>query len=107
MGKKLKQVLESDRKYLAQHPDLDHYIRPITEPEILEGIGLGQDIDDSARVLVGEIIPGMRVRLTFMDDSTERLLKKFRNMQRQQQRSRQGSVQGKKPKRPFKGFGKD
>lgn len=111
---KLKQVLESDRKYLSQHPELDHYIRPITEPELLEGIGMGQDIDNSARVLVGEIIKGIRVRLTFMGDSTDRPLKEFRNMQReQQQRSQQGQGQGQgqgkkpKPKRPFKGFGKE
>jgi len=75
---KLKQVLASDREYFAQHPDLDYYIRPITEPEILQGRKLGQDVDATARVLVGSPLLGVRIRLTCMDASIDVALREFR-----------------------------
>ncbi len=60
--------MQQDRQFFLQHPDCDYYVRPITAVEILEGQALGKPVHDQARVLIGEIVPGSRVRLTILDD---------------------------------------
>jgi hypothetical protein len=36
--------------------------------EVLEGQALGKEVHDKARVLVGEVVSGSRIRLTILDD---------------------------------------
>lgn len=63
----LEQVMQRDRDFFLQHPECDYYVRPITPVEIREGQALGKDVDESACVLVGEVVPGNRIRLTCID----------------------------------------
>ncbi len=76
------QVMQRDRNFFLQHPDLDYYVRPITPVEVLEGKALGKVVHDNARVLVGEVIPGSRIRLTILDDLPPPV-EEFRAMQQQ------------------------
>ncbi len=78
----LEQVMEMDRDFFRQHPERDYYVRSITPVEILEGQALGKPVDHQARVLVGEVAPGSRVRLTILDDRPPPV-EEFRAMQRQ------------------------
>jgi len=78
----LEQVMEKDRDFFRQHPEQDYYVRSITPVEILEGQALGKPVDDQARVLVGEVAPGSRVRLTILDDLPPPV-EEFRKIQRQ------------------------
>lgn len=68
LAQQLDQVMQGDREFFLQHPDRDYYVRPITPVEILEGQALGKNVHDNARVLVGEVVPGSRIRLTILDD---------------------------------------
>lgn len=68
LAEQLAPVMQRDREFFLQHPECDYYIRPITPAEILEGQSLGREVHEQARVLVGEVIPGSRVRLTVFDD---------------------------------------
>lgn len=64
----LEQVMQQDRDFFLQHPDCDYYVRPITPVEVIEGQAMGKSVNESARVLVGEVVPGSRIRLTILDD---------------------------------------
>lgn len=68
LADQLDQVMQRDRDFFLQHPDRDYYVRPITPVEVLEGQALGKEVHDNARVLVGEVVPGSRIRLTILDD---------------------------------------
>jgi len=68
LADQFEQVMQRDREFLLQHPNLDYYVRPITPVEVLEGQALGKEVHDNARVLVGEVVPGSRIRLTILDD---------------------------------------
>lgn len=61
-AEELEQVMQRDRDFFLQHPECDYYVRAITPVEILEGQAMGKPVDDKARVLVGEVVPGNRVR---------------------------------------------
>ncbi len=67
LADQLDQVIQRDRSFFLQHPDRDYYVRPITPVEVLEGQALGKDVHEQARVLVGEVVPGSRIRLTILD----------------------------------------
>ena len=94
--KPFEQVMEADREFFAQHPDREYYIRPITEPEVVEGRSMGKAVTSDAYVLVGELAPGSRVRLTIMDGSAPPI-EEFRTMKR-----RICKQMGIKPKKPPK-----
>lgn len=68
LADQFEQVMQRDRTFFLQHPDQDYYVRPITPVEILEGQALGKEVHEQARVLVGEVVPGSRIRLTILDD---------------------------------------
>lgn len=68
VAQKLEEVMQCDRDFFLQNPECDYYVRPITSIEILEGQVLGKAIDETARVLVGEVCPGSRIRLTILDN---------------------------------------
>ena len=78
----LERVMQRDREFFLQHPDRDYYVRPITQVEILEGQALGKEVDDQAQVLVGEVVPGSRVRMTVLDGLSPPV-EEFRAMQQQ------------------------
>jgi hypothetical protein len=82
LTEQLEQVMQSDRDFFLQHPEREYYVRPITPVEIFEGQSLGKLVGENARVLVGEIIPGSRVRLTILDDLPPPV-KEFRAIQQQ------------------------
>ena len=67
-AEQLEQIMQQDRDFFLQHPDCDYYVRPITPVEVLEGRTMGKLVHESARVLVGEVVPGSRIRLTVLDD---------------------------------------
>lgn len=68
LAEQFEQVMQRDRSFFLQHPDRDYYVRPITPIEVLEGQALGKTVHEQAQVLVGEVLPGSRVRLTILDD---------------------------------------
>ncbi len=68
LADQLDQVMQRDRAFFLQHPDQDYYVRPITPVEVLEGQALGKVVHEQAWVLVGEVVPGSRIRLTILDD---------------------------------------
>lgn len=68
LAHQLDQVMQRDRAFFLQHPDLDYYVRLITPVEVLEGQALGKEVHEQAQVLVGEVVPGSRIRLTILDD---------------------------------------
>jgi hypothetical protein len=82
LTEQLEQVMQSDRDFFLQHPEREYYVRLITPVEVLEGQSLGKLVGENARVLVGEIIPGSRVRLTILDDLPPPV-KEFRAIQQQ------------------------
>jgi hypothetical protein len=82
LAEQLERVMQRDREFFRQHPECDYYVRPITQVEVLEGQALGKEVDEKARVLVGEIVPGSRVRLTILDDLPPPI-EEFRAMQQQ------------------------
>jgi hypothetical protein len=73
--------MQGDRDFFLQHPDREWYIRSITPVEITEGRSLGKAVTEEAMVLVGEVAPGSRVRLTFWGDELPPI-KEFGTMQR-------------------------
>jgi hypothetical protein len=78
----LEQVMQQDRNFFLQHPETDYYVRNITPAEVIEGQSMGKVVDATARVLVGEVAPGSRVRLTILDDLPPPL-DEFRALQQQ------------------------
>ncbi|MGA7952930.1 MAG: hypothetical protein WCA07_05345 [Gloeobacterales cyanobacterium] len=50
--------------------------------EVLEGQALGKQVHEQARVLVGEVVPGSRIRLTILDDLPPPV-EEFKAMQQQ------------------------
>jgi hypothetical protein len=80
-AEQLEQVMQQDRNFFLQHPETDYYVRPITPAEVMEGQSMGKVVDATARVLVGEVAPGSRVRLTILDDLPP--LDEFRALQQQ------------------------
>jgi hypothetical protein len=74
--------MQQDRDFFLQHPETDYYVRPITPAEVMEGQSMGKVVDATARVLVGEVAPGSRVRLTILDDLPPPL-DEFRALQQQ------------------------
>jgi hypothetical protein len=82
LADQLDQVMQRDRAFFLQHPDQDYYVRPITPVEVLEGQALGKEVHDNARVLVGEVVPGSRIRLTILDDLPPPV-EEFRTIQQQ------------------------
>jgi hypothetical protein len=68
LADQLDQVMQRDRSFSLQHPGRDYYVRPITPVEVLEGQALSKQVHEQARVLVGEVISGSRIRLTILDD---------------------------------------
>lgn len=82
LADQFEQVMQRDREFFLQHPDQDYYVRPITLVEVLEGQVLGKEVHDNARVLVGEVVPGSRIRLTILDDLPPPV-EEFRAMQQQ------------------------
>lgn len=68
LADQLDQVLQRDRAFFLQQPDQDYYVRPITPLEVLEGQALGKAVHEQARGLVGEVVPGSRIRLTILAD---------------------------------------
>jgi len=112
MADQLDQVKQRDREFFLQHPECDYYVRPITPAEVLEGQSLGKDVHAQARVLVGEVVPGNRVRLTILDDLAPPI-EEFKALQ-QQMRQEMGAkvptlkdrIQHNQKSRPkAKGFG--
>jgi hypothetical protein len=111
-SEQLEQVMQRDRDFFLQHPECDYYVRPITAVEVLEGQSLGKTVDESARVLVGEVMPGSRIRLTVLDDLPPPV-EDFKLMQQQirkQMGSRSPSLKDRiknsqKPRSHPKGFG--
>jgi hypothetical protein len=81
-AEQLEQVMQQDRNFFLQHPETDYYVRPITPAEVREGQSMGKVVDATARVLVGEVAPGSRVRLTILDDLPPPL-DEFRALQQQ------------------------
>ncbi len=80
--------------------------------EILEGQALGKEVHEQARVLVGEVVSGSRIRLTILDDLPPPV-EEFRAIQ-QQLRHKMGAkaptlkdcIQHNQKSRPkAKGFG--
>jgi hypothetical protein len=88
-AEQLEQVMQQDRDFFLQHPECDYYVRPIAPVEVVEGQSLGKVVDENARVLVGEVVPGSRVRLTILDDLPPPV-EEFRDIQ-QQLRKQMGS----------------
>lgn len=88
-AEQLETVMQRDRDFFRQHPECDYYIRPITDVEVLEGQAMGTIVDETARVLVGEIVPGSRVRLTILDDLPPPV-EEFRATLQQQRHQRGG-----------------
>jgi hypothetical protein len=82
LADQLDQVMQCDRAFFHQHPDLDYYVRPITPVEVMEGQALGKEVHDNARVLAGEVVPGSRIRLTILDDLPP-LVEEFRAIHQQ------------------------
>lgn len=74
--------MQRDREFFLQHPDRDYYVRPITPVEVLEGQALGKEVHEYVRVLVGEVVPGSRIRLTILDDLPPPI-EEFRAIQQQ------------------------
>ena len=108
----LDEVMQRDRTFFLQHPECDYYVRPITPVEVLEGQALGKEVHEQARVLVGEVVPGSRVRLTILDDLPPPI-EEFKALQ-QQMRQEMGAkaptlkerIQHNQKSRPrAKGFG--
>jgi hypothetical protein len=81
----LEQVMEGDREFFLQHPERDYYVRPITPVEVVEGQQLGKAVTTDAFVLVGEIAPGSRVRLTILDGGPPPV-EEFKRIQKQVRR---------------------
>jgi len=81
-AEQLEQVMQQDRNFFLQHPETDYYVRPITPAEVMEGQSMGKVVNATARVLVGEVAPGSRVRLTILDDLPPPL-DEFRALQQQ------------------------
>ena len=67
-AEQLEQVMQQDRDFFLRHPETDYYVRPITPAEVVEGQSMGKVVEATARVLVGEVAPGSRVRLTILDE---------------------------------------
>jgi hypothetical protein len=44
LADQLDQVMQCDRAFFHQHPDLDYYVRPITPVEVMEGQALGKEV---------------------------------------------------------------
>lgn len=75
-------VMEQDRAFFLQHPERDYYVRPITPVEVVEGQQLGKAVTEEAFVLVGEVVPGSRVRL-IIGDGGEPPVAEFKRIQKQ------------------------
>jgi len=112
LAAQLEQVMQRDREFFLQHPECDYYVRSITPVEILEGQALGKETHEQARVLVGEVVPGSRVRLTILDDLPPPI-EEFKALQ-QQMRQEMGAKaptlkdriqHNQKPRSKAKGFG--
>jgi hypothetical protein len=82
LAEQLEQVMQQDRDFFLHHPEQDYYVRPITPVEVAEGRSLGKAVTPEALVLVGEIAPGSRIRLTILDGG-EAPVKEFKTMQKQ------------------------
>jgi hypothetical protein len=103
-SEQFEQVMQADRDFFLQYPEQEYYLRPITPVEVREGQSLGNAVTLDAQVLVGEVIPGSRIRLTIMDGGPPPMTE-FRLMQKQMRQQ-----MGMPPKRaaarpPAKGFG--
>ncbi|MBE9182447.1 hypothetical protein IQ268_28260 [Oculatella sp. LEGE 06141] len=111
-AEQLEEVMQRDRDFFRQHPEQDYYIRAITPVEVLEGQAMGKVVGEDARVLVGEVIPGNRIRMTILDDLPPPV-EEFRAMQQHFRQKLGGKTQAlkgrgnpNKKKRPkAKGFG--
>lgn len=75
-------VMQRDRNFFLAHPERDWYVRPITLIELAEGVSMGNAVTKDALVLVGEVVPGSRIRWTFWDGGLPPV-EEFRVMQRQ------------------------
>jgi hypothetical protein len=112
LAEEFEAVMERDRQYFLQHPEQDHYFRPITAVEVVEAQLLGRDADQSTQMLVGEVAPGYRMRLAGKDGFPPELEEFRARRQRLRRellikpptlRTRLASAQKRRPK---KGFGK-
>jgi hypothetical protein len=79
------QVMNQDRNFFLQHPDQDYYIRPITPVEVAEGQAIGKEVTERSIVLVGEVVPGSRVRLT-VGEGEPLPIEEFKTIQYQMRR---------------------
>lgn len=68
LAEQLELVMQRDREFFLRHPERDYYVRQITPVEVLEGQALGKEVHGNARVFVGEVAPGSRIRLPILDD---------------------------------------
>ncbi len=108
----LEAVMQGDRDFFVQHPERDYYVRPITPVEVMEGRAMGRQVDETAEMLVGEVVPGSRVRLTIVSD-LDSTIAEFRTIQQQLRREVGGQPatlkdrikQGQKVRPKAKGFG--
>lgn len=76
------EVMQRDRDFFLQHPERDWYVRPITPVEVAEGRSLGKSVTEDAMVLVGEVAPASRIRLTFWGNELPPV-EEFKTMQQQ------------------------
>jgi hypothetical protein len=78
----LEAVMQEDRDFFLQHPDRDWYLRSVTPIEVREARSMGNPVTDDAMVLVGEVAPGSRIRLTFWGDELPPV-EEFKSIQQQ------------------------
>lgn len=103
-SEQFEQVMQADRDFFLQHPDQDYYLRPITPVEVREGQSLGKEVTLDAQVLVGEVVPGSRIRLTIMDGGPPPV-EEFRRIQTQMHQQMGTPAKRSAARPPAKGFG--
>jgi hypothetical protein len=104
-SEQFEQVMQRDREFFLQHPDQDYYLRPITPVEVREGQSLGKEVTLEAQVLVGEVVPGSRIRLTMMEGGSPPV-EEFRRIQKQMHQQMGTPPKRRAARPPAKGFGR-